>query len=78
MIERHVVQRPDGSWATIAPNAKRASSIHPTQTEAIPRAKEIVSNAGGGEVRIHSRDGHIRDNITIPSGNDPCPPKDKR
>jgi hypothetical protein len=45
MTERHVVHRPDGSWATIAPHAKRASSVHPTQAEAIPRAKEIVSNA---------------------------------
>jgi hypothetical protein len=78
MAERHVVRRSDGSWATVAPNAKRASSVHPTQAEAIPRAKEIVGNAGGGEVRIHGRDGQIRDNVTIQPGNDPCPPRDKR
>ena len=78
MTERHVVQRPDGSWATVAHHADRASAVHSTQADAIDRAKEIVDNAGGGEVRIHGRDGSIRDSVTVSPGNDPCPPKDKR
>ena len=34
--------------------------------------------AGGGEVRIHGRDGAIRDADTVAPGNDPSPPRDKR
>jgi hypothetical protein len=52
--------------------------VHSTQADAIARAKEIVHSAGGGEVRIHGRDGSIRDSVTVSPGNDPCPPKDKR
>ncbi len=61
-----------------APGANRASSHHNTQADAERRAKEIVRNAGGGEVRIHGRDGRIRDSDTIAPGNDPYPPRDTR
>ncbi len=76
--DRHVVPNPDGGWDVKAPDAKRASSHHDTQAAAIDRAKEIVGNVGEGEVAIHGRDGAIRDKETIPPGNDPCPPRDKR
>lgn len=52
--------------------------VHSTRADAIDRAKELVHNAGGGEVRIHGRDGSFRDNVTVSPGNDPCPPKGKR
>jgi hypothetical protein len=42
------------------------------------RAREIVHNAGGGEVKIHGRDGRIRDSDTVAPGNDPNPPRDKK
>lgn len=75
---RHVVPSPQGGWDVKAPDAKRASSHHRTQVEAERRAKEIVANAGGGEVRIHGRDGRIRDSDTVPPGADPSPPRDRR
>ena len=74
---RHVVPHDDG-WAVRTPNSERASSVHRTQSEAEGRAKEIVGNLGGGEVRIHGRDGQIRDSDTVPPGNDPFPPRDRR
>lgn len=74
---RHVVPR-DGGWAVVAPGNSRASSVHPTQQEAEQRAREIVGNNGGGEVRTHGRDGRIRDSDTVPPGNDPNPPRDRR
>jgi hypothetical protein len=49
-----------------------------TQREAEERAKRIVGNEGGGEVRIHGRDGRIRDSDTVPPGHDPNPPKDRK
>lgn len=74
---RHVVKRPEG-WAVVKPGGDRASAVLPTQREAEVRAKEIVGNLGGGEVRIHDRHGHIRDSDTVAPGNDPNPPKDEK
>ena len=75
---RHVVPNPAGGWDVRAPGAKRASSREETQADAISRAREIVQNVGGGEVVIHGRDGQIRDSDTIPPGNDPNPPQDRK
>ncbi|MCI0529768.1 MAG: DUF2188 domain-containing protein [Nitrospira sp.] len=75
--DRYVTRHEDG-WAVKKPGAERASSVHDTQQEAEGRAKEIVENLGGGEVRIQGRDGKWRDSDTVPPGNDPNPPKDRR
>jgi uncharacterized protein YdaT len=75
---RHVVPNSDGGWDVKKPGASRASAHTGTQKEAINRAKEIVDNAGGGEVRIHGRDGKIRNSDTVAPGNDPFPPRDKK
>jgi len=75
---RHVVPGDDGGWDVRAPGAKRSSSHHGTQAEAERRAKEIVRNAGGGEVVIHRSNGQIRDSDTVAPGNDPLPPRDRR
>ena len=76
--DRHVVPNPDGGWVVKKPGAQRSSSHHSTQSEAIHRAREIVHNAGGGEVVTHGRDGRIRDSDTIPPGRDPFPPRDTK
>ncbi|HAP78400.1 MAG TPA: hypothetical protein DCR14_20245, partial [Acidimicrobiaceae bacterium] len=57
---RHVVPNPKGGWDVKAPGAKRASAHAPTQAQAERRAKEILSNKGGGAGRIPGRDGRIR------------------
>lgn len=75
--DRYVVKHPEG-WAVKGPGADRASSVHQTQAEADAAAKQIVQNAGGGEVRIQGRDGKWRDSDTVAPGNDPNPPKDKK
>ena len=77
MADRFVVKR-GGDWAVVKPGAERASGIFSTQKEAESRAKEIVGNLGGGEVRIQGRDGRWRDSDTVSPGNDPFPPRDKR
>lgn len=69
--ERDVVQHPRG-WAVKGPHAQRASSVHGTQAEAQRRAKEIVHNLGGGEVRVQGRNGRWRDSDTVAPGNDPA------
>ena len=73
--DRYVVHDPEGGWDVKGPGAERASSHHATQAEAIERAKQIVRNLGGGEVRIQGTDGRWRDSDTVPPGHDPYPPK---
>jgi hypothetical protein len=75
--DRYVVNHPDG-WAVKGAGADRASAIFDTQREAEQKAKEIVSNLGGGEVRIQDRHGQWRDSDTVAPGNDPNPPRDKK
>ena len=77
MADRYVTKHPKG-WAVKAPGSERASSVHDTQREAEQAAKRTVSNLGGGEVRIQGRDGKWRDSDTVPPGNDPNPPRDKK
>lgn len=75
---RHVVPNENGGWDVRAPDSQRASAHTDTQADAINRARDIVGNAGGGEVVIHGRDGRIRDSDTIAPGNDPNPPRDTK
>lgn len=75
---RHVVPNPEGGWDVKKPRSNHSSSHTKTQQEAVDRAREIVKNQGGGEVRIHGKDGKIRDSDTIAPGNDPNPPRDKK
>jgi uncharacterized protein DUF2188 len=73
--DRHVVPNPDGGWDVVKPGGERTSSHHHAQREAIDRGREIVHNAGGGELCIHGRDGRIRDSDTVAPGRDPYPPR---
>ena len=75
---RHVVPNPKGGWDVKKPGASRASAHTRTQAEGVDRARGIVGREGGGEVRIHGRDGQIRDSDTVGRGNDPIPPRDER
>ncbi len=75
--DRYVVKHPDG-WAVKKPGADRASGVYDTQREAERVAKDMVKNLGGGEVRIQGQDGKWRDSDTVPPGNDPNPPRDKK
>lgn len=75
---RDVSPSPKGGWDVTKPGAGRASAHTKTQREAEQRAKQMVGKEGGGEVRIHGRDGRIRDSDTVPPAHDPNPPKDTR
>lgn len=67
---QHVVPHP-GGWA-VKPEGGRASSVHPTQQDAIDRGREVARNQGS-ELLIHGRDGRIRERDS--HGHDPYPPK---
>lgn len=75
---RHVVANPKGGWDVKKPGSNRAGAHTDTQDAAVDRARAIVRNNGGGEVRVHGLDGRIRKSDTIAPGNDPMPARDKR
>jgi uncharacterized protein YdaT len=70
---QHVVKRPEG-WAVRGEGNSRDTSHHPTQSEAIDRARDIARTQQS-EVVIHRPDGRIRDRDSY--GNDPFPPRDR-
>ena len=70
----HVVPSDAGGWDVRREGADRASSHHPNQSDAIDAGKHLAQNSRG-ELRIHGRDGRIRDSDSY--GNDPFPPRDR-
>ncbi|HNP08402.1 MAG TPA: DUF2188 domain-containing protein [Cyclobacteriaceae bacterium] len=68
---QHVVPR-DGEWVVKRGGSDRATTVVPTQKEAIKIAREIAKNQNA-ELFIHRRDGQIRERDSF--GNDPHPPK---
>lgn len=72
---RHVTPRPDGQWANKRAGAKKATSLHPTQADAMKAARADLRKSGGGELNIHRPDGCIRAKDTVPPAKDPYPPK---
>jgi len=70
----HVVPHDDG-WAVRREGAERASSVHRTQEQAADAGRRIAREERS-ELRIHGRDGRIRDSDSY--GRDPNPPKDQK
>jgi hypothetical protein len=67
---RYVQQRTDGKWEGVKEDHQRASVVADTQKEVVDRTREIVRNAGGGELLIKGRNGRIRDSDTVAPGNE--------
>jgi hypothetical protein len=68
---QHVVPHA-GGWAVKGAGNQRASSIHPTQREAIEAARQTAINQRS-EMFIHGENGRIRERNTY--GKDPYPPE---
>ncbi len=68
---QHVVPH-DDNWAVKGAGNSKATSVHPTQAEAIQRGREIAQNQKS-ELLIHGENGRIREKNSY--GNDPYPPK---
>ena len=75
--DRYVVKH-DKGWAVKKGGVSRAESVHGTQAGAERAAKGRVAGLGGGGVRKQGRNGKWRDSDTVPPGNDPFPPRDKK
>lgn len=60
----------DGGWAVAKEDRERVSGRFDTQTEAITRARDIIHNAGGGELIVQGAGGQIRMKDTVAPGRD--------
>lgn len=65
----------DDGWAVKKVGADRASSVEPTQADAIRRANDLARSQGGADVVVQGRNGEIRSKDTIGKP-DPFPPRD--
>jgi hypothetical protein len=64
---RLVKQNSSGGWDVIKDGHLRSSIHADTQSAAVARARDIVRNEGGGEVRVVNRAGKITDTRTVPA-----------
>lgn len=79
MANYHVTKNKNlDHWQAKKEGAERVSGYYNTQAQAEKAAKQFSSNNGGGEIRIHSPKGPIRDSDTVAPGDDPNPPKDEK
>jgi hypothetical protein len=55
-------------WDVVKELHKQVSAHTETKEQAINRARQIIKNAGGGELRIKNERGHLIDSDTIKPG----------
>ena len=75
--DRYVQPRGEGGWEVVKERHERASAVTRTKAEAIGRARAIVNNLAGGEVRIKNRDNRFADSDTQGRRNE-SPARDRR
>lgn len=64
--DRYVVPNHDrGGWDVKKEDSKRASTHTGTKKEAVNRAREIVRNEGGSEIRIQNQESRFIDSDTV-------------
>lgn len=66
------------SWKVTQPGAKKPVSRHRTQGAAERAAKGDLAKKGGGEVRVRTPKGVIRDSDTVPPAKDPRSSRDTK
>jgi hypothetical protein len=62
---RYVRRNTEGGWDVLRDGDRRTSIQADTQEQAIRRARDIVRQAGGGEVRVMNDSGKIVDARTV-------------
>lgn len=64
--DRYVVPNKErGGWDVVKEDHERASAHTHLKSNAVDRAREIVRNEGGGEVRIQDKHGDFIDSDTV-------------
>jgi uncharacterized protein (TIGR02271 family) len=71
----HVEHRENG-WAVVREGSERASSVHPTQSEAAKAGRELARR-DGTEFFLHAQDGRVREHRSYEEEPPPAPSGDK-
>jgi hypothetical protein len=71
----HVEPREDG-WAVVREGAERATSVHPTQSEAATEGRELARQ-NTTEFFLHAQDGRIREHRSYEEEPSSTPSEDK-
>lgn len=74
-VRYHVIRSVEGGWRVKRADARRATSVHSTQSEAVDRARQLAKEDVGSSVVVHGVDGTIRSSSTY--GKDPYPPREQ-
>jgi hypothetical protein len=74
-VRYHVIPSVEGAWRVKRSGANRATSVHPTQSEAVGKARELAKKDVDGTVIVHGVDGTIKSSSTY--GKDPYPPREQ-
>jgi ketosteroid isomerase-like protein len=71
----HVEPR-DNGWAVVREGSERATSVHPTQSEAAKEGRELARRYET-EFFLHAQDGRIREQRSYEEEPPPAPSEDK-
>jgi uncharacterized protein (TIGR02271 family) len=71
----HVQPRDDG-WAVVREGSERATSVHPTQSEAAKEGRELARR-DETEFFLHAQDGRVREQRSYEEGSPGAPSEDK-
>jgi hypothetical protein len=64
--DRYVVPNKErGGWDVVKEGHERASAHTERKADAVARARDIVGNLGGGEIRIANKEGKLIDSDTV-------------
>jgi hypothetical protein len=61
----HILKGSTRGWEVRSPGARRATSVHRTQADAVAAARRLALRSGGAEVVVHRADGRVRDVDTV-------------
>ncbi len=76
--DRYVVPNKDrGGWDIVKEDHERSSAHTDTKKEAVDRAREIVEDLGGGEVRQTDQRGRLSDSDSTKHGHESKAPDRK-
>jgi hypothetical protein len=77
--DRYVQPSRKGGWEIVKEGHARVSARTSTKDQAVERAREIIHNLGGGEVRIKNQRGQLIDSDTITGPrHDESPVRDRK
>lgn len=57
--KRYVRENKSGGWEVLREGDRRSAVLAPTKNKAVARARQIVRNEGGGEIRVVDRAGKV-------------------